>query len=188
MNSLKLYMLLLGCTPTGRHTEQHDIFFGIGESLSDLKTDIINSWPEAEGKIHIDGWREVTNVDGYKIIISERQQTSAEPSQHKLFFLNLGGYKRNEFEEYHYKIVTVAEHKGIAVQNAKQTSFYIHTGFEGGASSHIDDKYGVDVDDIYEIEDILPINTKQKYAVIVTMDKASTEDELNLGYLKLEKI
>jgi hypothetical protein len=27
---LKLYMLMLGCTPAGRLTEQHDIFFELG--------------------------------------------------------------------------------------------------------------------------------------------------------------
>ncbi|MGN6440105.1 MAG: DUF1543 domain-containing protein [Agriterribacter sp.] len=35
-------MLLLGCKPAGRHTEQHDVFFGIGASLKDLIPDIIS--------------------------------------------------------------------------------------------------------------------------------------------------
>ncbi len=47
-------MVLLGCKPKARHTEQHDIFFGIGQTVKDLVTDIIESWAEAEGKIHID--------------------------------------------------------------------------------------------------------------------------------------
>ncbi|MFV8358664.1 DUF1543 domain-containing protein, partial [Flavobacterium sp. XS1P32] len=50
---LKLYMLMLGCTPAGRLTEQHDIFFGIGKSLKDLIPQIKNFWPEAKGKLHI---------------------------------------------------------------------------------------------------------------------------------------
>ncbi len=58
---------MLGCTPKGRHTEQHDIFFGIGGAIKDLKQDIIDFWPEAKGKIHLDAFREVTNVDGYQI-------------------------------------------------------------------------------------------------------------------------
>ncbi|WP_394364615.1 DUF1543 domain-containing protein [Flavobacterium gawalongense] len=33
---LKLYMIILGCTPIGRFAEQHDIFFGIGNSLKNL--------------------------------------------------------------------------------------------------------------------------------------------------------
>jgi hypothetical protein len=30
------------------------------------------------------------------------------PSLAQLFFINLGGYKENEFEEYHYKMLAVA--------------------------------------------------------------------------------
>ncbi len=181
-------MILLGCTPTGRHTEQHDIFFGIGNTLGDLKQDILDFWPEAEGKIHIDAWREVTSVDGFRIEAVPRERSSQKTSHQKLFFINLGGYKRNEFEEYHYKILAVADDKGKAIQIAKQTSFYIHTGFEGGAVSHIDDKYGIDVDDIYQIEDILPDKLKEKYTITVSPQPDLSPDELCLGYVKWEKI
>ncbi|HEY2722863.1 MAG TPA: DUF1543 domain-containing protein [Chitinophagaceae bacterium] len=57
----KLFMLLIGCTPPGRNIEQHDIFFGIGESVSDLVADVVAFWP-GENKLHFDAWREVTNV------------------------------------------------------------------------------------------------------------------------------
>jgi Domain of Unknown Function (DUF1543) len=43
--SPKLFMILLGCRPKGRHTEQHDIFFGIGNELADLKPAMKNSGP-----------------------------------------------------------------------------------------------------------------------------------------------
>lgn len=50
-SELKLFMLLLGCKPPGRHTEQHDIFFGIAASLRDLVPEIQAFWPELQ-KIH----------------------------------------------------------------------------------------------------------------------------------------
>ena len=186
MGQLKLFMILLGCKPSGRNVEQHDLFFGIGTSLSEIKNDIIEFWKEANGKIHIDGWREVNWVDGYEIEITDRQD-STESNHEKLFFINLGGYKQNEFEEYHYKMLTVAADKGIAIQKAKQTAFYKHTGFQG-AVSHIDDKYGMDVDDIYEIEDILPAQLKEKYSIQIRKATNEIEDELHLGYLKIDKL
>ncbi|MBO9683035.1 MAG: DUF1543 domain-containing protein [Flavisolibacter sp.] len=186
MNDLKLYMILLGCKPAGRNTEQHDLFFGIGRSLGDVKNDIIDFWKEANGKIHIDGWREVQSVDGYAIEVVNKDGV-ASPQKEKLFFINLGGYKQNEFEEFHYKMLTVATDKGIAVQKSKQTAFYKHTGFEG-AASHIDDKYGIDVDDIYEIEDILPSHLKEQYTIQITKADNLHEDELHLGYLKIDKL
>lgn len=186
MGQLKLFMILLGCKPNGRNIEQHDLFFSIGTSLSETKNDIIEFWKEANGKIHIDGWREVNWIDGYEIEVTDKQD-SIESNHEKLFFINLGGYKQNEFEEYHYKMLTVAADKGTAIQKAKQTAFYKHTGFEG-AVSHIDDKYGIDVDDIYEIEDILPAQLKEKYSIQIRKATNEIEDELHLGYLKIDKL
>jgi hypothetical protein len=58
-----------------------------------------------------------------------------------LFFINLGGYKENEFEEYHYKILTVAQSMGLASKRPRRV-LYKHCGFKGAGVSHIDDKYG----------------------------------------------
>lgn len=179
-------MLLLGCKPPGRNIEQHDLFFSIGKTLSNVKQAVLDFWKEANGKIHIDAWREVQFVDGFKITIAPRQKT-VFLHQQKLFFINLGGYKENELEEFHYKMLTVAGDKGAAIQKARQTAFYKHTGFSG-ATSHIDDKYGIDVDDIYEIEDILPYHLKEKYSIHITKEEGANEDELHLGYLKLDKL
>jgi hypothetical protein len=123
----------------------------------------------------------VKSVDGYKIEVVSRGNTS---TQKKLFFINLGGYKQSELEEYHYKMLTVATDKGMAIQKAKQTAFYKLSGFEG-ATSHIDDKYGIDVDDIYEIEDILASHLKEQYSIQITRAENEKEDEIHLGYLKI---
>ncbi|MBX9783890.1 MAG: DUF1543 domain-containing protein [Chitinophagaceae bacterium] len=96
----KLFMLLIGCKPKGRNTEQHDIYFGIAESIKALLPDIKAFWPEAEGRMHIDGWREVKQVDGYTVSILPSNRSAT--TEAKLFFINLGGYKENEFEEFHY--------------------------------------------------------------------------------------
>jgi hypothetical protein len=60
---------MLGCTPEGRLTEQHDIFFGIGTSKELIPQ--MKAWPEA-GQIHIDAWREVSLVDQFSITIEDR--------------------------------------------------------------------------------------------------------------------
>lgn len=182
---MKLYMLLLGCTPPGRNIEQHDIFFTIGESLNSIVPKIKNFWPEGD-PIHIDGWREVNEVDGYKISVLERSHKKMK-IQEQLFFVNLGGYKLDEFEEYHYKMLAIANSKGDAVMASKKTAFYMHTGFKG-AESHIDDKFGIDVDDIYKIDDLLASDLKNKYCIIIEKNKDQSKDKLHLGYLMLEKI
>lgn len=181
----KLFMLLIGATPPGRHIEQHDVFFSIGETVKDVIPDVVAFWPEAKGKLHFDAWREVTAVNGFRVQVVEGEKME---SPARLFFINLGGYKRDEFEEFHYKMIVAAADKGEAVKQSKQTAFFRHTGFKG-ANAHIDDKYGVDVDDIYAIADILPASAKKKYNLLVTPSGSGlAEDEIHLGYFKLDAV
>ena len=187
MKTADLYMIMLGCTPKGRFTEQHDIFFGIGSSLKELVPDMNAFWPEAKGRIHIDAWQKVTCVDGFTIEVVSKEEKPEQEEQ--LFFLNLGGYKEGEFEEYHYKSLVVAKSKGKAIRKAKQTTFYKHCSIaKKGGESHIDDQYGVDVDNIHNIEDILSDKFKSEYRLKITKTNVTFEDEKHIGYLKIDKI
>src|SRR5580692_1886432 len=130
MDQAKLFMVLLGCTPKGRNIEQHDIFFGIGRSLKDLVPEILEFWSAGEARVHIDAWREINFLDGHLIHVQSRkipnEQLDRANGKNKLFFINLGGYKQNEFEEFHYKCLIVASDRGIAIQQSKQTAFFMH--------------------------------------------------------------
>jgi hypothetical protein len=180
----KLYMVMVGCTPRGRLTEQHDIFFGIADDLKDLVPEMKAFWPETEGDFHIDAWREVTAVDGYRVTVVPKS-TRFQPKQ--LFFINLGGYKPGEFEEYHYKMLAIADSLSAASKKSMATAFYKHCGFQG-AVSHIDDRYGIDVDDAVAVADALPAHTKENFSLSLTEDPAAAADTLHIGYLKISKL
>lgn len=186
LTDLKLYMLLLGSKAPQRNIEQHDFFFGIAASLKELVPQIKAFWPEAGNSIHIDGWREVTYVDGYKIKVVLKEE-EAVLSPKKLFFINLGGYQSGKLEEQHYTVLTVQDDRMAAIQNAKKTVFF-KTNSIKGANSHIDEKYGIDVDDIYRIEDVLTPEQKQKYKIQISPSAAGSGDDIHLGYFKLDKI
>lgn len=175
---------MLGATPPGRHIEQHDIFFGIGPSLKELAPALKAFWPEPE-RIHIDAWREVTVVENYRVVVVPKDQpANPEAVNKKLFFINLGGYQENKFEEQHYVLLTVKPNRAAAFKEAKDTLFYKHNHF-GSATSHIDDKYGVDVDDLYEIEDILSPEQKANYRIELFETSGVPEDSMHLGYIKM---
>ena len=183
---VKLYMIMLGATPDGRYTEQHDIFFGIGDSLKELVPAMKAFWPEAKGKIHIDAWREVTNIENHSVIVTPK--SSANEAIQNLYFINLGGYRPNEFEEYHYKVLALGATIAEASKKAKATTFYKHFGFKG-AESHIDDKFGIDIDDIYKVQDILPEIFREKYDLQFVKNELPTdEDTLHIGYVRIEKL
>lgn len=181
----KLYMVLLGCKPPGRHTEQHDVFFGIASSLKELVPAMHAFWPEAKNNLHVDAWREVTAVQQYSIH-PFLKTTADKTNDLKLFFVNLGGYRKDEFEEHHYKMLLVAKDVAAAKALAKQQLFYKQNGFKG-ASAHIDDHYGIDVDEVYSVEEILPVTCSARYSII-TLEEEKTADPFHLGYLPLWKI
>ena len=178
-------MFLIGSSPRGRHVEQHDVFFCVCNQPKDAVPAMISFWPEAEGKLHVDSWREIRFVDGHEIRVIPKDPGIHETN--KLFFINLGGYKPGEFEEFHYKMLAVAPDKGHAIQKARSTAFYKHTGFTG-APSHVDDKFGIDVDDAHEITDILPPGHKDKFSLQITPVSDPGTDEIHLGYFRLEKL
>src|ERR1700678_153763 len=122
MDCPKLFAVLLGCKPTGRFTEQHDIYFDIGTDLKSLVPHIRDYWPEGGEKLHIDAWRQVTQVASFRVDVIPRAATGVTSTQ-RLFFINLGGYKPDEFDEFHYKMIIAAPDKGIAVRKAKETAF-----------------------------------------------------------------
>lgn len=142
-------------------------------------------WKEAEGKIHLDCYQEVKFADGYEVKIVEKGEKASED---QLYFLNLGGYKPGFFEEFHEQHLMVGTSMGEIVKRAKATEFYQTMGFEG-AVSHIDDKHGVDIDDIYNVNDILPASMKEKFSIVLTKsDVADQKNPMGLGYLKIDKI
>ncbi|GAB1463030.1 DUF1543 domain-containing protein [Pedobacter sp.] len=183
MTTAKLFMILLGCKPEGRHTEQHDVFFAIANEVKDLVPAINAFWPEAKGKIHLDAYRVVSHVNGYKIEVAERGAKEELKASQRLFFMNLGGYQNSVFEELHYKMLIVANEKAEAIKNAKESEF-----FKRNFSAHIDDKYGVDVDDVFEIEEVLPKEMKSKYQLFFTPAQGLPTDELVLGYMPVDKL
>lgn len=184
---MKLYLLLLGAEVPGRVVEQHDYFFGIAESLAALVPEVKAFWPEAGGSLHIDGWREVTRVDDYAIHVVPHDD-EARASPHKLFFLNLGGYTSGKLEEQHYTLLTVQPNRLKAVQAAKQNLFFKTNSLKGIATAHIDEKYGVDVDSVHHINDLLSPALKAQYRIVFGDGTGLPQDEIHLGYFKLDKI
>jgi hypothetical protein len=181
----KLFMVLLGANPKGRIVEQHDYFFGIAANLKDLVPAIQASWPEAGKTIHVDGWREINFVENNHIKVRLKRQ--GKKSAKRLFFINLGGYQKGDLKETHHIMLTIQDDRLPAIKESMKTLFYKSNSIKG-AHAHIDEKFGVDVDDVYRIEDVLSRDFKDKYHITITPVNEITEDEIHLGYFKLDKI
>ncbi|SDZ81056.1 protein of unknown function [Arachidicoccus rhizosphaerae] len=189
-------MCLIGCKPEGRHIEQHDIFFGIAADAEGLTRQMEAFWPEG-GKLHLDAWRRVTRVGDVAVTVEPRTLSpdkggkANEPQAadlRQLYFINMGGYQPAVFEEYHYKLLTVQKDKPGAIRAAKQSEFY-----KQAAGSHIDDQYGVDIDDLYNVEDILAPELKEKFYLSFQdlpkeQQEGDLQDDWHIGYTKLSQL
>lgn len=190
---LTLYMAQLGARPKGRLIEQHDIFFGVANHVSELVEDINQHWPEVKNKWHIDSYRAITKIDGYAIKLVESDEQVSKDADLKLFFINLGGYQQGSFEEFHYKLLIVAASQAEAIKQAKQSEFYKQFTFKDDAlpfdaASHIDDKFEVDIDDIYNVNDLLS-NAQLLIEPIVGTDGVDIkEDKEYVGYLSIKNL
>ncbi|OXL25165.1 DUF1543 domain-containing protein [Psychrobacter sp. DAB_AL32B] len=192
---LTLYMVQLGGRPKGRLIEQHDIFFGVANQVNELITDINSHWPEVKNKWHIDSYRAITKVNDYAIKLVESSNQVENNHTLKLFFINLGGYQQGSFEEFHYKLLIVAANQAEAIKQAKQSQFYKQFTFNDKASpfnaaSHIDDKFEVDIDDIYNVNDLIS-NVEiviEPTACALDGSLNAVEDKEYVGYLSIKNL
>lgn len=189
-----LFMVQLGGRPKGRLIEQHDIFFGIANQVSELVDDINQHWPEVKNKWHIDSYRAISKVNNYAIKLVESSSPVESTNGLKLFFINLGGYQRGSFEEFHYKLLIVAASQADAIKQAKQSEFYKQFTFKDkdlpfNAASHIDDKFAVDIDDIYNVNNLIS-NVRLLIEPITneSHELVNADDKEYVGYLSIKNL
>ena len=191
---LTLFMVQLGGRPKGRLIEQHDIFFGVAKQVSELIDDINHHWPEVKNKWHIDSYRAISKVDNYAIKLVESSSQAESANDLKLFFINLGGYQRGSFEEFHYKLLIVAATQADAIKQAKQSQFYKQFTYEDkdspfNAASHIDDKFEVDIDNIYNVNDLIS-NVRLLIEPMAndSHELVNADDKEYVGYLSIKNL
>ena len=190
-----LFMVQLGGRPKGRLIEQHDIFFGVANQVRELVDDINHHWPEVKNKWHIDSYRAITKVGNHTVKLIESNNQTANDNGLKLFFINLGGYQRGSFEEFHHKLLIVADNQKDAIKQAKQSEFYQQLTFKDkdtpfNAASHIDDKFQVDIDDIYDVNDLVSnIQILIEPRIHNSHELANAdEDKEYVGYLSIKNL
>ena len=215
---MKLFMLKIGALPQGRLIEQHDVMFAIANTLSETIESVNQHWPEVKNNWHLDAWREVKRVGDYQILLSkqslskdglskdnaladniladDRVDNKLDSHGKQLYFVNLGGYLPGQFEEFHYKTLMVAETLGKATAQVKKTAFYQDYTFDnvdiaksGVATSHVDDKHQLDLDDIHCVADLLPKDVALTIQPLTEHEKNQLPDDaLHIGYLSLKQI
>jgi len=166
----KLFAVYLGGRADGCNTELHDVVFTCGNKIQDTYMDLIDKWFGNVDRLHIDSWVEIVHVDGYNISLSKKKKYF----KYKLFFINLGGYDKNKFEELHESEFLVGEKKLSIKKRAKET---LMKGLDQ-----------VHTDDLYDVDDCIEINKVSDYFINLKKDDNKIKPlEYNNGYHPIPK-
>jgi len=193
-NTLKLFMVLVGFKQKGMNTEQHDVRFVVGTSVEEDPL-VHKSIREQlsiplETKIHIDSYVDINYADGHEVKLVYNPSAD-EPQNKNLFFVNLGGYKNNEFKEHHKPLLLVAEKQTEAIKRALVDTFvYEMDTPHPKARPHKDDdlNVGADVDDYLNVAENVSKSLKGHRIVLIPKPggKDSILTPVITGYMKLE--
>jgi hypothetical protein len=114
---MHLFVVYIGGTHQRSLIELHDIRFVVGNTIEETYETLRQSWWGTPESLHLDAWGILNYADGYGISVGE---AIIKETEHKLYFVNLGGYDQNKFTELHKNIFVVAADEHQAKQKALQ--------------------------------------------------------------------
>ncbi|MEL6360300.1 MAG: DUF1543 domain-containing protein [Pseudomonadota bacterium] len=109
-----LFAVMVGGSIDRAQIELHDVRFVIGETIEDCFDDLRAQWWGTPKSLHIDAWGALQWADGYRIDLVPEPA----PQSEKLWFVNLGGYDTDQFDELHYNTFVVAPDARAAKKRA----------------------------------------------------------------------
>ena len=124
-----LFLVVLGGRTKSSHIELHDVRWVIGTTIEDTFPTLRKEWFGLQKGLHIDSYIRIKYIDGYKVNIEKKSETSyknnsivkssANHDSPKLWFINLGGYCKNKMSEEHQFGLIVAKTVNEAKSRAK---------------------------------------------------------------------
>jgi hypothetical protein len=144
---LKLFAVYLGGRAPRCNTELHDVVFTVGPTIEDTYERLLDLWFGSPEGLHIDSWMELSVVDGHRVVLSH----NAQPSDKKLYFVNLGAYMEGEFTELHANAMVEASSERDVKARAK--------------AELLRGKITVHTDDLFDIDDCLELTSVDGYGI-----------------------
>ena len=117
---------MLGGKAKKANIELHDVRWVVGSKIEDTYDTLRNDWFGSPKGLHIDSYKKIEYIDGYKINLLNVEKGKVEKKQlikknkikKSLWFVNIGGYNPTSMQEKHeFGLVTAStkfEAKNIA--------------------------------------------------------------------------
>ena len=136
-----LFLVVLGGRAKKANVELHDVRWVVGSKIEDTYDSLRNDWFGSPKGLHIDSYKKIKHIDGYKInlINFERDKKDAKQlvkknkSKKSLWFVNIGGYNPTSMQEKH-EFGLVAASTKLEAKNIAKSKWLI-----GCKKKHKDD-------------------------------------------------
>lgn len=115
-SSRRLYLFYIGGTAGRSNIEVHDVQFAAVKRIPDAYPSLRDAWFGDPSSLHLDGYAAVAWADGFDVTLAP----APDPSGWKLFFVNMGGYRRGVLAELHEFGLFVARDAAGAKTKARQ--------------------------------------------------------------------
>jgi len=122
-----LYLVVLGGRAEKANIELHDVRWVVGSKIEDTYDTLRKDWFGSSRGLHIDSYKKIQYIDGYKINlinvenhkIEKRQLEKKLKPKKTLWFVNIGGYNPTSMQEKHEFGLVIASNKLEAKNIAK---------------------------------------------------------------------
>ena len=183
--NLSLFIVVLGGRSIKSNIEIHDVRWVLGESLEDTFPELRKQWIGKTNGLHIDSYKRIEYVDGYKITISKsnkKDQVNKNKEVESLWFINLGGYDpKKMYEEYEFTLVVAKK----AIEAKKKAKRNWITNLK---SKH-NDNFS-DINNFEQIDNIHSIKKIKSWEIKLIPDPYKRNEKLIpdwYGYMRIDK-
>jgi len=185
-----LYLVVLGGRANKANIEIHDVRWVVGSKIEDTYDTLRKDWFGSLKGLHIDSYKKIKYVDGYKINlikwdkdkIEQKKLVKKNNSRNHLWFVNIGGYSPTSMQEKHEFGLVIASNK-LEAKNIAKSKWLI-----GCKKKHKDDISSLEM--IISCDDCQLIKKIGNWEIKLTPNNFIEENNYPdwYGYQRIDKI
>jgi len=183
--NLSLFIVVLGGRSLNSNIEIHDVRWVLGKSIEDTFPELRKQWIGKRNGLHIDSFKRIQYVDGYKISLSKSTNNdliSSKTEDKSLWFINLGGYDPKKMYEEHEFTLVVAKKALDAKKKAIKN-------WESSLKKKHNDDFS-NINKFEQIDDLHSINKIQNWKIELILDPKKRSEKMIpdwYGYMRIDK-
>ena len=183
--NLSLFLVVLGGRALRSNIEMHDVRWVLGESIEDTFPELRKQWIGNRNGLHMDSYKRIQYVDGYKISLSKSTNNdliNSKTEDKSLWFINLGGYDPKKMYEEHEFTLVVAKKAIDAKKKAKMN-------WNSNLKNKHNDDYSI-INNFEQVDDIHSIKKIKNWEIKLTCDPEARSENLIpdwYGYRRIDK-